>query len=256
MNRTQKNRIKYAPYVEKLSKTITIFPDYSLGYDKRFDAYCENHGEFTTSFRGLVENKYLCKTCSVQNTPHESVVKFKERFFNYIKTTDYDYNEMFYKSSKVKISIICKKHGSFNQTPEVHLRGHGCPQCGYSQADETKIKLGYGNNFGRRSYKTKSGFSYVYVLKIKSDTEEFYKIGISNNIKSRMKGITRECENYSCECIYKVKTDCASSWDIEKLLHFDNKSTKYRPNYKFTGSTECFYYIDVMSFDKIITCCI
>lgn len=34
-----------------------------------------------------------------------------------------------YVNSKTKIKIICKKHGSFNQTPHDHLQGYGCPKC-------------------------------------------------------------------------------------------------------------------------------
>ena len=33
----------------------------------------------------------------------------------------------------LKVKIKCFKHGIFYQTPNAHLRGDGCPNCGYSR---------------------------------------------------------------------------------------------------------------------------
>ena len=42
----------------------------------------------------------------------------------------YDYSKVEYVNSHTKICIICKKHGEFWQTPNHHLSGCGCPECG------------------------------------------------------------------------------------------------------------------------------
>lgn len=42
----------------------------------------------------------------------------------------YDYSKVEYIKSKIPIIIICKIHGEFNQTPNRHLNGNGCNQCG------------------------------------------------------------------------------------------------------------------------------
>lgn len=42
----------------------------------------------------------------------------------------YDYSEVNYKNAKTKVSIICLEHGCFSQTPDSHLHGSGCPECG------------------------------------------------------------------------------------------------------------------------------
>lgn len=39
---------------------------------------------------------------------------------------------------KTKVEIVCKKHGSFHQTPEHHLRGAGCPHCAGNVKRTTK----------------------------------------------------------------------------------------------------------------------
>ena len=41
----------------------------------------------------------------------------------------YDYSLVKYTDSKIKVNIICKKHGEFKQMPAMHLQGQGCPNC-------------------------------------------------------------------------------------------------------------------------------
>lgn len=43
----------------------------------------------------------------------------------------YDYSKVVYKGSKIKVEIVCKKHGSFFQLPSQHLLGHGCDTCAH-----------------------------------------------------------------------------------------------------------------------------
>lgn len=42
---------------------------------------------------------------------------------------DYDYSEVDYINSKIKIKITCNEHGIFEQTPNKILGGRGCPNC-------------------------------------------------------------------------------------------------------------------------------
>ena len=41
----------------------------------------------------------------------------------------YEYSKVNFINSKNKVTIICKKHGEFNQDPYNHLYGNGCPNC-------------------------------------------------------------------------------------------------------------------------------
>lgn len=50
----------------------------------------------------------------------------------------YDYSKVNYKTSTDKVEIICPKHGVFEQTPNSHLNGNGCPQCGAEIARNTR----------------------------------------------------------------------------------------------------------------------
>lgn len=52
----------------------------------------------------------------------------------------YDYSKIEYNGTYEKVCIICPKHGEFWQSPHVHLKGGGCPQCNQSKLEE-KISL-------------------------------------------------------------------------------------------------------------------
>ena len=41
----------------------------------------------------------------------------------------YDYSKVIYVQSKLKVTITCPKHGDFEQQPDGHLKGNGCPKC-------------------------------------------------------------------------------------------------------------------------------
>src|SRR5690606_29551283 len=41
----------------------------------------------------------------------------------------YDYSKVEYVNAKTKITVICKKHGEFETTPNNHLRGKNCVKC-------------------------------------------------------------------------------------------------------------------------------
>ncbi len=64
----------------------------------------------------------------------------------------YNYLNTNYSNSKINVVIICKIHGSFNQLPNVHLMGGGCPECGGKKKLNTnefieKAKLIHGNKY-------------------------------------------------------------------------------------------------------------
>jgi len=58
-----------------------------------------------------------------------------------VHNNKYDYSLVVHKDSKTKVIIICPIHGKFLQTPDVHLRGHGCPKCNVNQYSKPKKKF-------------------------------------------------------------------------------------------------------------------
>jgi hypothetical protein len=60
-----------------------------------------------------------------RKTTEQFIKEAKEKHKN-----KYDYSLTKYEKSNIKVKIICKDHGIFEQTPAIHLFGHGCKQCG------------------------------------------------------------------------------------------------------------------------------
>ena len=57
-------------------------------------------------------------------TKEEFILKAREKY-----GWKYDYSKVEYKNNKTKVCIICPEHGEFWKTPNIHLRGQGCPYC-------------------------------------------------------------------------------------------------------------------------------
>lgn len=67
-----------------------------------------------------------------------------EEFYNRangIHNNRYEYPAV-YLGAGVPISIICKIHGEFTQTPNAHLQGQGCPKCAIKKVtDKSKVPI-------------------------------------------------------------------------------------------------------------------
>lgn len=81
--------------------------------------------------------KFNCKGCGcpccagVNKTTEHLNQQFKE-----VHGDKYDYSLVNYVNAKTKVSIICKKHGVFKQSPNSHIWGNGCPKCNYSKGEK------------------------------------------------------------------------------------------------------------------------
>ncbi len=51
----------------------------------------------------------------------------------------YIYNLVDYKGAITKVSIICRKHGLFKITPNSHLNGSGCYECGREKVNVSRL---------------------------------------------------------------------------------------------------------------------
>jgi hypothetical protein len=65
---------------------------------------------------------------------------FKKRA-NLKHNDKYSYLQSEYISNKNKIQIICPEHGTFEQRPDNHLNGSGCPKCNKFNIKENEILL-------------------------------------------------------------------------------------------------------------------
>jgi len=125
--------------------------DYSLvnyinAYTK-VDIICKKHGIFSIRPADHINNKKInCSMCSLGYKKNNKITT--EEFIkhaNDVHHYKYNYSKTNYKNSKCKITIICEKHGEFEQNASSHISGKGCPNCNTSLG-ENKIENYLKNN--------------------------------------------------------------------------------------------------------------
>ncbi len=101
--------------------------DYSLVEYKtihtKVKIICSEHGIFEQTPKSHLRGS-KCKKCKKITTEQfvENAIK--------IHGNKYDYSFVSYKTNTKKVNILCKKHNQiFNQMPNTHLNGGGCPIC-------------------------------------------------------------------------------------------------------------------------------
>ena len=88
---------------------------------------CKDHGEFQQIPDFHTNRKCNCPKC--MNNIVSNCVEFIEKS-NKIHKNKYDYSQVKYINSTSPVIIICKHHGEFNQTPDIHINQKcGCPHC-------------------------------------------------------------------------------------------------------------------------------
>jgi len=94
---------------------------------------CLKHGDFEQTPNNHIHGKGCPKCGGIEkSTMEEFVAKAKV-----VHGSDrYSYDKVVYVSNKTKVIITCKKHGDFEQTPNHHTRGVGCPKCNSSKGED------------------------------------------------------------------------------------------------------------------------
>jgi len=94
-------------------------------YHTKVIIICKIHGEFEqTPHYHLITNG-CCKCSGIAKS---NTIEFIEKA-NLIHNNKYDYSKVDYKNCSLKVIIICKIHGEFEQRPNCHLKGQGCFKC-------------------------------------------------------------------------------------------------------------------------------
>ena len=79
----------------------------------------------------------------------------------------YDYSSVKYVKTTEKVNIVCPEHGIFQQTPQAHLKGQGCPHCG-------KMKKSISKTYTNDEFIEKAKM-------IHGDTYDYSKVDYINN---------------------------------------------------------------------------
>jgi len=202
----------------------------------------------------LVKDKYGVCEVSVINLLRmckpsiASSVNPTEYFINHAREVHgdkYDYSLVEYKNNRTKVKII-GKFGIFEQVPNSHLSGRGCPLEGRKRTTKYNRDnfIGWAHTkWKENGEKSKYFDSFkVYYLECcdEENQERFIKIGKTFlTVQRRYNSKNTLPYKYNILCIKTF--DCAIKCsEYEDALKRLNKDYRYLPTKKFGGMHECF----------------
>ena len=116
-------------FIEKAKSVHGNTYDYSLvkyvSSQSKVIIICQEHGEFEQKPSGHLGGAGCIKCSGSFSYDTDEFIKKSQ----HVHGDKYDYSSTTYEKASKKLTIICKKHGSFQQIPNNHLRGAGCLRC-------------------------------------------------------------------------------------------------------------------------------
>lgn len=126
---------------------------------------------------------------------------YKENFINKsnnLHNNKYDYSLVEYKNARIKVKILCPIHGVFEQCPDTHSRGRGCPKC--------KGGVGYSKDEFIENSISAHGLKYDYQLVNYKNTST--KVKIMCPIHGVFEQRPNDHLRYGCEkCGIKLRSE-------------------------------------------------
>ena len=99
------------------------------GSKSKIPIWCSVHEEFFVQQAANHMNGQGCPKCGVALRTAKKTKADPIGDFRKIHGDTYDYSEVQYVNVHTPVRIICAEHGPFEQKPNAHLNGHGCPSC-------------------------------------------------------------------------------------------------------------------------------
>lgn len=102
---------------------------------------CPIHGESKKQPHTLVSKKQGCPFCGGESSASKRSVQEDEilRRFKEAHGDTYDYSGSVFTTAMEDTTICCRKHGKFQQTPQAHWIGQGCPLCGVERRASASV---------------------------------------------------------------------------------------------------------------------
>lgn len=123
-------------WIEKATKAHNGKYDYSkvLYKDSKTKVciICPEHGEFWQLPNNHLKT-YGCPKCGklrITSNTNEFIQKA-----TLVHGNKYNYSKVIYRTNQNKVTITCPIHGDFEQSPNSHLSGSGCPKCNCSKGE-------------------------------------------------------------------------------------------------------------------------
>lgn len=158
----------------------------------------------------------------------------------------YSYDKVIYLNNYTKVTITCKLHQDFEQTPHNHLKGSGCPKCGTS-SETSKNKRAI--NFIKKANIIHGNiYNYEKVDYTNSFTEVTIGCSVHGDFKQVPSNHTSGSGCHTCARLLMSKKQRHSTEDFvnkARLIHkelyeysqvnYEGTHTKIKINCKFHG---------------------
>lgn len=129
--------------------------------NSKIDIICRKHGMFKQSPKLHLRNQG-CPKCA-KNTKKTTSQFIKQA--NRLHENRYIYTSVDYENDKTNVNIECKLHGIFQQRPNNHLSGAGCPLCGIHKNNKFQFQSSNTEEFIKKAKKIhNSKFLYNNVI--------------------------------------------------------------------------------------------
>lgn len=220
--------------------------DYSIvnyiSAKSKVEIICIKHGIFKQTPNAHVSGQGCPKCGTIKNIKHitDTNMDFIRKSIM-VHGGRYDYYKSMYRRSNIKVTITCRDHGDFIQTPNRHLLGSGCPKCASLVISKNSKDNPTGWSITNWNYAAKRSKNFdsfkVYIIKCTGNGESFYKIGRTFRKTSyRTKDIP-----YKCHVIREITFENAKdAFNKESEMKRENRANRYIPKTIFRGMNECF----------------
>jgi hypothetical protein len=194
---------------------------------------CKIHGDFEQlpNFH-ISSNNGGCLKCAgrFSTSQNDFIAKANE-----IHNNKYDYSKVKYINSQIKIIIICKIHGDFEQVPSSHLQEHGCPNCG--NITQSKKKTYTCDEFIAKANEIHNNkYNYSKVKYINSQTKVIITCKIHGDFEQVPNSHLQECGCLQCG---KIKSGDNQRFNNNDFIKKANEIHNNRYDYskvEYTGS--------------------
>ena len=133
---------------------------------------CPEHGEFRQTASEHLRGQG-CPKCAQEKKKDSSLTSTTEEFIRKAKEVHgdrYDYSKVEYVNVRTKVCIVCPEHGEFQQMPNNHLNGQGCPKCGQEKRNSNteefirKAKEVHGDRYNYSKVEYVNAYTKVRII--------------------------------------------------------------------------------------------
>ena len=212
--------------------------DYSnveyTGDKSKIKIICKEHGEFKqtagvhTRGRGCWECGIIKRSQSSRKTTAQFIEQAKA-----LHGDKYDYSKVMYNTSNIKVTIICKIHGEFNQTPNNHThktnkrgcsRCQLCPSCQLWQTHGVLCKYCSSTSIAGKKMREKTKeMDIVRYLKLNLPDNDFYHNKSVGTVCTK-----NDRENTNGHLFPDIRFDCGRFQLIVEIDEFKHRGAGYK----------------------------